>query len=84
MTAELADKNGIKWQIAVSGRGTGTDTMNINLTREGIPCVDVGLPLKSMHTSAEVLDMADAESAAELIKHFVCSKEIADAFGRAK
>jgi len=27
--------------------------------------------------------MADAESAAELIKHFVCSKEIADAFGRA-
>jgi len=83
MTSELADKNGIKWQIAVSGRGTGTDTMNINLTRDGIPCVDVGLPLKSMHTSAEVLDMADAESAAELIKHFVCSKEIADAFGRA-
>jgi len=84
MTAELADKNEIKWQISVSGRTTGTNTPAINLTGEGIPCVDVGLPLKSMHTSAEVLDMADAESAAELIKHFVCSKEIADAFGRAK
>jgi putative aminopeptidase FrvX len=36
-----------------------------------------------MHTSAEVLDMADAEYAAELIKHFVCSKEIADAMRRA-
>jgi len=83
MTAELADKNEIKWQISVSGRGTGTNTPAINLTGEGIPCVDVGLPLKSMHTSTEVLDMADAESAAELIKHFLCSKEIADAMRRA-
>ena len=84
MTADIADKNEIKWQISVSGRGTGTNTPDINLTREGIPCVDVGLPLKSMHTSAEVLDMRDAESAAELVKLFVCSKEIADVFGRAK
>lgn len=83
MTADLADKNEIKWQMSVSGRGTGTNTPDVNLTREGIPCVDVGLPLKSMHTSAEVLDMADAEYAAELIKHFVCSKEIADAMRRA-
>ena len=82
MTADLADKNEIKWQISVSGRGTGTNTPAINLTLDGIPCVDVGLPLKSMHTSAEVLDMSDAESAAELIKLFVCSNDIADAMRR--
>ena len=80
MTAALADSNGIKWQASVSGSGTGTNTPDINLTKAGIPCVDVGLPLKSMHTCVEVLDLADAEAAAELIKLFVCSNEIAAEF----
>lgn len=82
MTAELADKNEIKWQISVSGRGTGTNTPDINLTREGIPCVDVGLPLKSMHTCSELLDLNDAQAASDLIRAFICSKEIAEVFAR--
>ena len=82
MTAELADKKEIKWQISVSGGGTGTNTPDINLTREGIPCVDVGLPLKSMHTCAELLDMNDAQAASDLIREFICSKEIAEVFAR--
>ncbi len=82
MTAELAEKEGLKYQISVSGSGTGTNTPSIHLTGAGIPCVDVGLPLKSMHTCAESLDMADAECAAELIAAFVTSKEIAEVFAR--
>lgn len=82
MTAALADEKGIKWQISVSGGGTGTNTPDINLTRAGIPCVDVGLPLKSMHTSAELLDMSDAQSASDLVREFICSKEIAEVFAR--
>lgn len=82
MTAELAEENGIKWQKSVSGGHTGTNTPDVNLTKAGIPCVDVGLPLKSMHTSAEIIDMEDCESAAELIKAFVCSEKIAEVFKR--
>lgn len=82
MTAELAEKRGLKYQISVSGSGTGTNTPSIHLTGAGIPCVDVGLPLKSMHTCAESLDMADAECAAELIAAFITSKEIAEVFKR--
>ncbi len=82
MTAELAEKNELKYQLSVSGGGTGTNTPAINLTRGGIPCVDVGLPLKSMHTCAESLDLADAECAAELIRAFICSNEIAEVFKR--
>ncbi len=82
MLAELADRKELKYQIKASGGGTGTNTPAINLTLAGIPCVDVGLPLKSMHTCAESLDLADAECAAELICAFVCSNEIAEVFKR--
>ena len=50
--------------------------------RAGIPCVDVGLPLKCMHTCAEVIDLADSDALASLVCEFVCSEEIAEVFAR--
>lgn len=82
MTIELAKEKGIKYQLDVSGCGTGTNTPDINLTRAGIPCVDAGLPLKCMHTCAEVIDLADAEALASLVCEFVSSEKIAEVFAR--
>ncbi len=82
MLEKEASGKEIKTQICISGGGTGTNTPAINLAREGIPTVDVGLPLKSMHTCTEVLDMADAESVAALVAHFISSKTIAEVFAR--
>ena len=79
---EEAKQKEIKTQISISGGGTGTNTPAVNLTREGIPCVDVGLPLKSMHTCTEVLELSDAESVASLVALFVSSKNIAEVFAR--
>ena len=42
--------------------------------------VDVGLPLKSMHTYNEVLDLSDAEAMTRLIAEFVSDKNIAEVF----
>ncbi len=82
MLIEEAKENEIKTQVCVSGGGTGTNTPSVNLAREGIPTVDVGLPLKSMHTCTEVLELADAESVAALTSLFIKSKRIAEVFKR--
>ncbi len=63
-------------------RHTGTNTMDLNLVLGGIPTVDVGLPLKNMHTYNEVVSIKDAEALAELMKIFITSKDIAEVFGR--
>lgn len=73
---KLADEKEIKHQMSVTGGGTGTNTMVINLVRNGIPTVDMGLPLRSMHSSNEVLSIADSEAMRDLIALFVTSKEI--------
>ena len=44
----------------------------------GIPCVDVGLPLKGMHTATEVLDLEDAESVASLVALFISTKDMTE------
>lgn len=80
MTAELADEAEIKYQYSVSPAHTGTNTPVVNLTRDGIPVVDVGLPLKSMHTCNEVVYIKDCEETSKLIAEFICSKKIAEVF----
>ncbi len=80
MLCELCKKNGIKYQRIVSASSTGTNATSLGLVRGGVPVVDIGLPLKSMHTYNEVLSISDAEAVASAVLVFVCSKEIAEVF----
>lgn len=80
MTEEMASAAGIPWQVSIAATDTGTNTGALHLVREGIPVVDVGVPLRAMHTYVEMLDMADAESLTELVRAFVCDKSIAEVF----
>ena len=80
MTEALCDKNDIPWQRCVDAVSTGTDTVSLHLVGKGIPVVDVGLPLRAMHTYVELLDMTDAEQLAALVRAFVCDKEIGEVF----
>lgn len=80
MTEALCDRNGIAWQRSVDPVSTGTDTVSLHLVGAGIPVVDVGLPLRAMHTYVEMIDLADATALAELVRAFVCDKTIAEAF----
>ncbi len=81
MTAELCNKNDINYQRIVSASRTGTNATALSLVRGGVPVVDVGLPLKSMHTYNEVLDLADAEALVSLVSAFVSDNGIAEVFG---
>lgn len=82
MTEQAATAAGIPWQISVAPMSTGTNTGALHLVREGIPVVDVGVPLRAMHTYVEMLDMQDAEQLRALIAAFVTDKQIAEVFAQ--
>lgn len=66
-----AEKNGIKYQLEVMGGKTSTDADHIALTREGVKTGLLSIPLRNMHTPAEVVDIADIQSVADILTGFV-------------
>jgi endoglucanase len=77
---ELAEQKGIAIQKIVSADSTGTNAQALGLVKGGIPVVDVGLPLKNMHTYNEVLCLDDCQNLVELIEAFICDKKTAEVF----
>lgn len=82
MTAELCRKGEIAHSICAAPTSTGTNAVAVNLVEEGIPVVDVGLPLRNMHTYNEVLCLEDCLSLYSLVRAFVCSGDICQRFGK--
>ena len=82
MTAELCEEKEIKYQRIVSATSTGTNATALSLVRGGVPVVDVGLPLKSMHTYNEILNLDDANELVKLIIAFVSSEKIGEVFSK--
>ena len=80
MSVELCEEKGIKCQRVVSATSTGTNATALSLVRGGVPVVDVGLPLKSMHTYNEILNLEDANGLVSFVSAFISSKKIAEVF----
>jgi endoglucanase len=80
MTVALCRREALPFQICVAPQSTGTNTEALHLVGTGIPVVDVGLPLTSMHTYVESLDMRDAETLSRLVALFVQDKNVAEVF----
>ena len=69
----LAKENDIEYQTEVMGGATGTDADVISVSKAGIPCGLVSIPLRNMHSSVEVVDIKDIESTAQLLyKYIAC------------
>jgi endoglucanase len=64
---ETAEAEGIPFTVAASARHTGTDLDAMHLSRGGVPCGLIGLPLRYMHSPVEMVDLADIDAAARLI-----------------
>jgi len=74
MAAELmslAKSNGIPYQTEVMEGRTGTNAWPIQISRTGVPVALVSIPVKYMHTPAEVMNIADLENSAKLIAAFI-------------
>jgi Cellulase M and related proteins len=68
---DYAKSKEIKLQPIVEAKYTGTNGDYIHLTRDGVPTAVVSIPLRYMHSCAEVIDTADLGSTAELIAGFI-------------
>jgi len=64
---EAGEAEGIPFTVAASARHTGTDVDAMHLSRGGVPCGLVGLPLRYMHSPVEMVDLGDIDAAARLI-----------------
>ena len=82
MLIDAAKDKEIPYQISVSPTHTGTNAVSIQLAREGIPTVDVGLPLASMHTYNEIITIEDTKTLSDLISAFITDKRIAEEYGK--
>ena len=81
MTEQAATRAEVAWQVSVAPMNTGTNAPALHLVKNGIPVVDVGVPLRAMHTVVEMLDMADAEELVKLIRAFATDRNIAEVYG---
>ena len=70
-----AQKAGIPVQREAASRLTCTDGDKIHFSNEGVPMVLVSIPLRYMHTPAEVADEKDVEGCIELIAEFLTEME---------
>jgi endoglucanase len=67
---ETAEAEGIPFTVTASARGTGTDADAMHMSRAGIPCGVVSVPLRYMHSPVEMVQLDDVENTAKLLAAF--------------
>ena len=51
--------------------GAGTDAYDVQVAQAGIPVVEIGIPLRYMHTPVEVVSIKDIKRAGRLMAEFI-------------
>ena len=64
---EIAVRKKLPYQIEVMNSTTGTNADALTITGSGIPTALLSIPIKNMHTQAEIVDLDDIETTAQLI-----------------
>ena len=67
---EAADADGIAHTDEAAPRASYTDADAMHLSRAGVACGLVSVPLRYMHSSVEVVQLSDVEACARLIAAF--------------
>lgn len=67
---QLAKRDNIPHQLEVMGESTGTNADRLTITKNGIACGLVSVPLRYMHTPQELIDLRDVEQTAALLAAF--------------
>jgi endoglucanase len=70
----------IPYQLAASGRATGTDANPIQLSRAGVAAGLVSVPNRYMHSAVEMISLDDIDYSADLLAHFAAALSGSDDF----
>lgn len=70
----IADENNIPYQSEVMSRSTGTNADFVSISAEGIKTALVSVPLRSMHTTVEVVNVNAIDNAAKLIGEYIIAQ----------
>lgn len=71
----IAKSKNILYQIEAMGGKTGTNADVISITRCGVRCGLLSIPLRNMHTPAEALQLCDVEAVGRLIAEFASEEK---------
>jgi endoglucanase len=72
---ELAERLEIPISADLSPAYSGTDAHAIQVAREGVPTMLIGIPLRYMHTPVEIVAVKDVLRAGRLLAEFICELE---------
>ncbi|MFO8020167.1 MAG: M42 family metallopeptidase [Promethearchaeia archaeon] len=67
---ETAKEEELPYILKAEPRATPTDARAIQMTKSGIPCALVAIPLRYMHTNIETLEYGDLVNTVKLLKNF--------------
>ncbi len=68
-----ARQHEIAFQEEAIAAASGTDAWAIQVARQGIPTALLGIPLRSMHSSVETVELKDITRAGRLLTRFIAS-----------
>ena len=68
---QAADANKNAYQLAASGKVTGTDANAIQVNRAGVATGLISIPNRYMHSPVETIALDDIDRAADLLARFV-------------
>ncbi|MCL2107333.1 MAG: M42 family peptidase, partial [Oscillospiraceae bacterium] len=72
--ASIAGKEDIPFTREIMGGASGTNADRIQTAGGGVPCGLLSIPLRNMHTAAELLDLGDVEATARLLAAYLIER----------
>lgn len=74
LLVKCAESNNIEYQKEIMNGRTGTNADVITVSKSGIKCGLISIPLRYMHTPSEVIDIKDVEATADLITAYISER----------
>ena len=75
----IAEEKNIPCQYEVMGGKTGTNADELQISGKGIKMGLLSIPLRNMHTGAEIIDLNDVEATAQLMAEYIIERGRSDA-----
>ena len=72
---DLAKEKSIAYQTEVMGSSTGTNADDMVTAGKGTKMALLSIPQRNMHTQAEIVDLRDIESTAQLMAAYILERE---------